>query len=494
MNRQRLTAGVVLCALIACSNVLAQERRALLIGINEYLTEEFADLRGAVNDVEAMRGVLIDALDNLAREATADDMVYVHYSGHGSQVQDLNGDEQDSTDETILSHDARMEGIPDITDDEIGEFLLQLRADNAIIVLDSCHSGTATRGNLLTRSVPPDKRLDLYTRSNSDVVTRAVVPIDVPDQYILLTGAADNQSALDGPIMGKYRGFFSYALSEALNAVDADASPREIHDHVTQTFAQLSRQFGGLQLPEPQFEADPALLEGPMFRGAGASGNHAESPGGRAETVAALSQMKNPDTNLVVDARIVGLGRDHVMRIRRSGEPRSHQNSLMLEIEVSTGSYLTIIDVDTEGAVTVLFPNAYTNEGFLIDGFVPAETPVRIPDSLQQGNRAGFSWDYSPPSGVDTIQVFASTDLETANRIRSYIASLSSTAARGATGIPSYAAQLGELQRQLATDTRTRGVKVVRNQEVEVVAGSSAQSDEDASDWTSVSLEIRVED
>ena len=36
----------------------APVRRALLVGVNEYLTDQFADLRGAVNDVQAMAAIL----------------------------------------------------------------------------------------------------------------------------------------------------------------------------------------------------------------------------------------------------------------------------------------------------------------------------------------------------------------------------------------------------------------------------------------------------
>jgi len=495
---------VVLSALLAGPDAHAQTRRALLIGVNDYLTEEFADLRGAVNDVELMRDVLVNkygfdtanvtvltdrdatrehilaALDELARQAAPDDMVYVHYSGHGSQVKDLNGDEDDGMDETILPHDARTDGVPDITDDEIGEFLQALRVRTAIIVLDSCHSGTATRGDILTRSVPPDTRVELYARPDDDVATRAVVPIDVPDQYIFMSGAASHQNALDGPIQGKYRGFFSYALAEALETAGANATPRQIHEQVSQNFRALSQQFGGLTLPEPQFEGNATLLEEPMFRGTA-------SPLGQ-NAADTLAQMTNPSSSLIIKARVVGAGADQVMRIRQPGDARTPRNSIVLEIEVNTASYLTVVDLDSAGDVNVLFPNDYSNDGFLPQGHVPANTPVRIPDSLQTGNKAGFFWDYSPPAGMDTIQVFASTDLETADTIRSRVGSLDTTATRGAVTSPRYAAELADLHRQLLSDTQTRGISVVRDEP------EAAHASGDAADWTSVSLKIRVEE
>jgi uncharacterized caspase-like protein len=142
-------------------------RRALLIGINEY--QAFPNLRGALNDVELLQSVLtsrfgfeaenvrrvtdaqatriLAALAAPARETGPDDVVYVHYSGHGSQVEDADGDEgADGMDETLVPHDGRTEGVPDITDDELAAALAALPAGRAVVVLDSCHSGTATRG------------------------------------------------------------------------------------------------------------------------------------------------------------------------------------------------------------------------------------------------------------------------------------------------------------------------------------------------------------
>ena len=668
--------GVLLFVL--ASNVPGETRRALLIGINEYQTEEFADLRGAVNDVETMREILIsrygfpesnvvvltdrlatrqailDALNRLVEQTTTDDMVYVHYSGHGSQVQDMSGDEADQLDETILPHDARTKNIPDITDDEIGEFLSRLQASNAIVVLDSCHSGTATRGGIATRSVPPDARLELYKSRVADVATRSIVPIDIPDQYILFSGAASHQSALDGPVDGKYRGFFSYALAEALKDVEPLASPRDIHKHIEQTYQKLSQKFGGLKLPDPQFEADNALLDNPLFvmtqsaesnkaflsvlvdrkaRGRLIRGSAMDAgPGSywaifaadetnfslaralakaivvrmdkadsivefegptldrgtsyravplpnpampeavlvrleienselatelglhiadrvagvqfvgvdkfarfvvtaddsklrvfdaagivaidefqltsiveagdkladllnRSKSVVSLSNMTNPLSGLQINARIVGAASANEIFIRRQNETRSNRNSVMLQIDVNADSYLTVIDIDPEGTVTVLFPNSYTSAGFLPDGFVRAGATTYIPDSLAPGNRAGFFWDYSPPAGLDTIQVFATTDLDTATKIRSWMASLDAVTARGMAPSVDHSRPLSDLQNDLAENIRSRAIRVVQDD-----ASASQQTGlADAtvripteSDWNSVTLSIRV--
>ncbi|MEJ0006787.1 MAG: hypothetical protein WDM77_10600 [Steroidobacteraceae bacterium] len=52
-------------------------------------------------------------------------------------------------------------GVPDIVDDELDEIFSHLRTTKVLIVLDSCHSGTATRAiEFRARGIPQDMRID----------------------------------------------------------------------------------------------------------------------------------------------------------------------------------------------------------------------------------------------------------------------------------------------------------------------------------------------
>ena len=461
LRRTARVAGIGALAALAASALPALAssppvRRALLIGINEYATDAFPDLRGAVNDVEtteriltsrfgfapadvtvltdaeATRDRILAALAELADIAAPGDFVYIHYSGHGSQVADQNGDEtDDGMDETLLPHDGRTDGVPDITDDEIGEILWRMRARKAVLVLDSCHSGTATRGaGPVTRAVPPDTRTELY-RDPAAGATKAVVRLDTPERWVLLTGAAAHQNAVDGPLDGRFHGFFSYALTRALEGVGAGATPRDLHEEVGRTLERLSAKLGGMTLPEPQFEAPSDLLDAPLFpAGQAAPAMREPSP-----LAAWLLALANPSTDLDVSVHAVGAGAAGTMRIRKLGEPRKETNSLMLEIRTSADAYVTVVDVDTEGNVHVLFPGP-ERTGFLPDGLVRGDEIVRLPDSLEPGGRAGFFWDYGPPAGIDTVLVFASRDLATARAFRARLATEpASIAPRGIGGL-----------------------------------------------------------
>ncbi len=295
---------LTICTALSAARADA-DAHALLIGINNYESESVPDLRGAVNDVALLRRVLVDrlgfpaenvralldkdadrrsimdALADLAARVDTGDTVYVHFSGHGSQVKDQNGDEFDGLDETILPSDARTRGVPDITDDELEATFDTLAAKRQLIVFDSCHSGTITRSARLTslatrhnlapdalsnyrgRSVPRDERVDLYRVRSSAPVTREVVPVDEL-AHVLMTGAPAGEEALDGPVGDIWHGLFSYALGQTLNALGADASPVEVHDRVRSELRTLQAALS-IRAPDPQLEGPSSYLNAPLL-------------------------------------------------------------------------------------------------------------------------------------------------------------------------------------------------------------------------------------
>jgi hypothetical protein len=141
----------------------------------------------------------------------------------------------------------------------------------------------------------------------------------------------------------------------------------------------------------------------------------------------------------------------------------------------------------------VLFPNDYQQADFYANGAVRAGERVLIPDSLQTGNRAGFHWDYSPPRGTDTVRVFASTDLATAETIRRRIRSLQQLANqnRGNVQTRGIAEDLGTLRVEL-TGLATRGITTVADPVAQRPAthGPAAAP----ADWAATSVTIEVED
>ncbi len=90
----------------------------------------------------------------------------IHYSGHGQQIFDDNGEEIDGLDEAIVPYDAwvkythNYKGENHIRDDEIGNILANFRNKlgkdgQLLMLLDSCHSGSSTRGGKARGSAAP---------------------------------------------------------------------------------------------------------------------------------------------------------------------------------------------------------------------------------------------------------------------------------------------------------------------------------------------------
>ncbi|KAK2654473.1 hypothetical protein Ddye_014329 [Dipteronia dyeriana] len=140
-------------------------KKAVLIGCNYPGTK--AELKGCINDVKKMHAcllerygfsednitVLIDTdrsctqptgknirktLNNLVRSARRGDVLFVHYSGHGTRLPAETGEDDDTGyDECIVPCDMNL-----ITDDDFREFVDQVpEGCRLTIVSDSCHSG-----------------------------------------------------------------------------------------------------------------------------------------------------------------------------------------------------------------------------------------------------------------------------------------------------------------------------------------------------------------
>lgn len=183
MTVYRLTA-IAFCIflmLLSAVTLPARERRALLVGIGEYPAESEWTLVHGDNDVriilefllgqgvkaecieivtneEATKKGILSALERLAKTAGKGDVVYIHFSGHGQQVTDLDGDEEDGFDEAWVPYDAGKRyvsrvygGENHIIDDELNAYLKKLRAKvgpkgRITVVSDACHSGSGSRG------------------------------------------------------------------------------------------------------------------------------------------------------------------------------------------------------------------------------------------------------------------------------------------------------------------------------------------------------------
>ena len=200
---------------------------ALLIGIN--YRGQSGELNGCINDVNNIRDMLINQFNydkknivmltddtkekptamNILRELSkliikayydqCDD-IFIHYSGHGTNIKDKDGDEDDNKDEALVPLDHKQNGI--ITDDLLHDYLSYL-PDNCrcVCLLDCCHSGTIL--DLPYRYIGVEN----FVIENDDATVKGNI--------IMISGCKDIQTSADAWIQSDMKGEYAGAMTSA---------------------------------------------------------------------------------------------------------------------------------------------------------------------------------------------------------------------------------------------------------------------------------------
>ncbi|SCU89424.1 LAFA_0E17920g1_1 [Lachancea sp. 'fantastica'] len=256
------------------------KRKALLIGINYFGSQN--ELRGCINDVHNMHNfltsrygyrpedivVLTDDQQNMAgvplkqnilramqwlvNGAQPNDALFIHYSGHGGQTKDLDGDEEDGMDDVIYPVDFQSQGH--ITDDEMHDIMVRPLPPGVRLtaLFDSCHSGTvldlpytySTKGVVKEPNLWKDVGQDglqaamAYATGNTGNMMRSLGSMFKsatrkatgnsnrdyviqnkfsPADIIMISGSKDNQTSADAVENGQATGAMSHAFVKVLS-------------------------------------------------------------------------------------------------------------------------------------------------------------------------------------------------------------------------------------------------------------------------------------
>lgn len=232
---------------------------------------------------ETTHKAIIDAFKSkLIGPTQENDIVYFHYSGHGASIPD-DGDpgdiEPDGKDESLVPSDykSRQDFSNNIRDDEIGRLLDELSArkpGNVTVSMDSCHSGTATRGGdevALQRGESWQGEMPENSARGNDGaddkgsgLTRGN---EVPKNYLFLAAANPRQTAWEYASVQKDKtgknqsvkmGLFTYALAKALRQATDKTSYRDLFYQISATIAGAQR----IQNPQIEGSIDTAVLNG----------------------------------------------------------------------------------------------------------------------------------------------------------------------------------------------------------------------------------------
>jgi hypothetical protein len=354
-----------LAVALSCASGVQARQRALLIGVADVPNYELpgidldidnmkkvAAIMGfAPDDIkvlfnqEATRANVLHVLDTWAREGVGpNDRVLIYFSGHGSRIPD-SGSPQ-GVDDVLVTHDMRravIEGKASLSGvilgREFGVALSKIPSHEVLVLVDACHSGTATRdidlgSHHLGTAAATSKFFAYPGMPEAPAATRDVVVSHSHENYAALSAALDTETAA-ATLQG---GLFTLALADAIqNAARDKKHPnlnelRDVTDQYIATHTRESpRQHPAVDGNERLISGDLALI--PLQNGQGPTW----------QSLAALAAKGEPLT-LAGEARQIHVGEE-----------------VTLDVALPRDGFLNVVTVDSQDRATVLFPNKFTS-------------------------------------------------------------------------------------------------------------------------------------
>jgi len=280
-------------------------KKALSIGINYPGTSN--ELRGCVNDSHMIEELLRDhygfeditllldndattanmraALHDLVKGAKPGDILFFHYSGHGSQLPDKAFDddfEPDGLDEIICPVDLDW-NTKVIRDDELKAIFDGVpNGVNLTVFLDCCNSGggidqlneyqsLAPSARSTKKPIPRLRAINRYLEPPKEVVEFAAsrklpfkqrsVSRKVDHSTLMISGCQSHQTSADAYIKGEYRGAATFFLDRTLRELGYNSSYIDVVDKLNKDiaasgFTQRPELDGPEKLHEEEFLSD----------------------------------------------------------------------------------------------------------------------------------------------------------------------------------------------------------------------------------------------
>lgn len=407
-------------------------RFALLVGIDKYENLGPAEqLDGSRNDVNLVHQVLVNRFgfeeENIVQlvdeQATANGIreafdqiiamvdalpkggpkaqVYFHFSGHGSQIEDqpvgdIDRDESDGLDETLVPHDAtRQGGTQDIRDDEINALIERVvgtgeeQRASLVLVYDCCHSGSGARGATKVRQL----RRNLPEATSIQDVTRKRLPPGV----VFLSACHETEVEPEFRENGKTYGLLTRFLSQVLTEHEtvSTLSYDLLHDAIRARYQSNSRV---VQAPHPQLEASDLSTRRMPILGATVA---IDRP-----VAHSLRKQASGNSIRVQAGRLHGIDVGSLLEVFNSPENVASDESIGFIKIVSASEFnseASFIAIDTDEPVTISPPSSLSSSAVaLLHSSGPPSQTTRL-KVLLDGNSAPVNRTLEGlPDGVST--------------------------------------------------------------------------------------------
>lgn len=226
-------------------------KQAICTGINNY-PGTVNDLQGCVNDANDWSNLLTNlgfnvtllldnqvtannfkiAIRNMISQMVKGDVLVITYSGHGTQVVDSSGDEEDGYDEALYLYD----GI--FTDDTMRNVLSEIKDDvHVFFISDSCFSGTISRKVSASDAIIGKPRFVVTDSipANAKPITKFLTQENMKE--MVLSGCSDTEYSYDAYINGRWNGAMT---ANAITCIESNQTYNEFYTKLRQILPSQS--------------------------------------------------------------------------------------------------------------------------------------------------------------------------------------------------------------------------------------------------------------
>ncbi len=236
---------------VDCSDITTQypnaTRRAIIVGINKYQIPG-SNLNGCVNDAKDIycllteqfgfkpenvvllfderattQNIINTLIEKIANTQPGDELVYYH-SGHGTQIPDINSDEDDGMAECLVSYDFDWNNPEThLLDKRFAKtFKPLVECAYLSVIADACHSQTATKvfhnphncqrkiRHLINPGLP-----EHFASKHINHVGRKDVNLDT-QRHVMMSGCKDDEVSEELMIGNAVRGVLTFNLTKTL--------------------------------------------------------------------------------------------------------------------------------------------------------------------------------------------------------------------------------------------------------------------------------------
>lgn len=382
------------------NHLMAQTKHALLIGVGDYPANSGWQDLGAANDIDLLKNALqlqgftnenvlllkdqaatkaaiIQHLNHqLYENLTSGDIVLVHFSGHGQQIADKNGDEVDGYDEAIVPYDSPLkyekghnEGEQLIRDEELGALLLKIRKKlgvegHLLVTIDACHSGTGTRGLGIARGT--NRKMagaDYVIQNASKPQDDNSLESEVLDTETNLAPIVTFFSTSAGELSYEYKdeqnqsyGLLSYTFSKLLNTME-QGTYQLLIDRLKLEMNKL----GALQTPQAEGILTQKIFGGQLVQ---------------SSTFFNIKEVVDEKTILLEAGELHGITKGAVLEFYPKANPDQTQQQ-----PIATGvvTYASTLDADVELNQAISATEIQKSWAYLkTPGFTPFKLKLQI--------------------------------------------------------------------------------------------------------------------